>query len=279
MNKATKLIAGIALLAIGYVGGAYLGFPSSDKEQMQGDMSKAAITEDPDMLAMQDILAEDAETQQNSIISTAFLSSHIDVLDSLANAGVKATKGQKPLTEICNYFTSLARKTANAKASLAKLMEVNKKVINGQKVDNFQEVSNNALLSFFVLDNAISNDAVDDMLEYTQQLDNEEVADVISGWMVYCSQNAEDTSNAKDIAMWKNVYAKLSAVQKQQFDASKSAIQNDLARNYTEELNESKTDCKNVKISGDQMPKAEKGANLINAMMTKSCNQGLIAAN
>lgn len=279
MKKTTTFIVGIALLAIGYVGGAYLGFPSTDKDQLQGDISKADMTEDPDMIAMQDILAEDAETQQNSIISTAFLSSRIEVLDSLVNAGIKATKGQKELTELCNYFTSLARKTANAKANLAKLIEVNKQVINGNKVNNFEEVSNKALLSFVILDNAISNDAVDDMLVFTQELDNQTAADAISNWMVFCSQNAEEQNDANDIAMWKNVYSKLSKAQKEHFDNSKESLNNDLARNYTESLNENKADCKNVKISDNQMPKAEKDANLINAMMTTSCNQGMIAAN
>lgn len=279
MKKTTTFIAGIALLAIGYVGGAYLGLPSSDKDQMQGDISKANVSqEDPDMIAMRDLLAEDEETQKNSIISTAFLSSRIDVLDSLAGVGVEATEGQKELTQIYNYFISLQRKTAKAKANLSKLMEVNKKVIQGEKAENFEEVSNNALLSFVILDNAISNDAIGDMLDYTREIDNQKAADAIAGWMVYCSQNAEDASNANDIAMWKNVYSTLSNGLKKKFDSSKAALNNDLARNYTEILNESKADCKNVKIVSDKMPKIEKGGDLINAMISASCNQGLVAA-
>jgi len=278
MKKATKLIVGIALLAIGYVGGAYLGFPSSDKDQMLGDISKANKTEDPDMLAMRELLADDAETQELSIVSTAFLSSRIDVLDSLVEAGVKATEGQKELERICKYFTFLQNKTAKAKDCLTQLMEMNEKVIKGEKVDNFEEVSNNALLSFIVLDNAISNDAVGDMLDFTREIDNQKAADALTNWMVFCSQNAEDAGNAKDIAMWKNVYSSLSKSQKEKFDDSKANLNNDLAQNYADKLSESEANLKNVKLVGKKMPKVEEGGDLINAMISASCNQGLVAS-
>lgn len=276
MKTAKKVIASIALLAIGYAGGAYLGFPSSDKSQMQGDVSKVNVSEDPDVLAMRDLLAEDEESQKMSIISTAFLSSRIDVLDSLAEAGVKATDGQKSLKMINDYFTSLKRKTTNAKANLDKLMEVNEKTIKGEKVNNFEEVSNNALLSFVVLDNAISNDAVGDMLDYTREIDNQNAADAIAGWMVYCSQNAEDKGNSNDIAMWQKVYSTLSNSLKQKYNESKTALSHDLATTYTEKLNENQADFKDIKINAND--KVVKSGNVIGKMISASCNQNALAS-
>ena len=276
MKKAKTVIAGIALLAIGYAGGAYLGFPSSDKDQMQGDVSKVNTSEDPDVIAMRELLAGDEETQKMSIISTAFLSSRIDALDSLAETGVKATAGLQELKKVNEYFASLKRKTTNAKANLVKLTEVNGKTIKGENVKDFENVSNNALLAFVVLDNAISNDAIGDMLDYTREIDNENAADAIAKWMVYCSQNAEVKGNSNDIAMWQKVYATLSNSQKQKYDESKAALTHDLASSYTDKLKENQAEFKDIKINAND--DIVKTGNVISKMISASCNQNAIAS-
>ena len=260
--KATSILAGIALLAIGYVGGAYIGFPSTDENMMNGDVSKVVDNEDdPDMLVMQEILSSDAEAQQKSIIATSILSSRIDVIDSLADAGVKVSAGNKNFEKVNKFFVSLKRKADSAKANFDLLVDANERTINGEKVDNFEDVSNNALLSFVILDNAMSNGAlVGDMLDYAREAENDALASALAGWMAFCCNTAELKGNQNDMAVWQKAYASLSAKFKQQYDNSKKTIDGSLAKNLTARLIESKSEAKKVKLDNAIKTVESKGA-------------------
>lgn len=284
VKTAFKLIAGIALIAVGYTGGVYIGIPFTDKSKLAGNISMAADNEDPDILAMREVLAEDPQSQKQSIISTALLSSRIDVLDSLVDNGIKVTKDQKELEDIYKYFSSLKRKTSAAKENFKALIATNQKVINGDEVPNFGEISNRALLSFFVLDNALSNDKAGDMLDYSLQLNNEKASDAIAGWIAYCSDEALLKGDNEDVAMWTKVYASLSDAQKQSFQQSKNSISNSLnAALAKADADNEDVDISNainaIQVSGVNANTlfGTKSNNALTAAVNYGCNQAIPA--
>ncbi len=202
MKNSVAAVAGIALLAAGYVGGAYFGWPGQDDELLGGNIGKANLFNsqepDPEILAYQEALQTDSALQQKAVVSAILLSSRVDQLDSLADASIAATEGIAELADANAELKALKRKTTNAKKSYDALMQQTEVVLKGGKSETYEQASNNALLAFTILDNEIleCRTMVDKMAEFIEENENENISNALGGWITYCAEDAALNANA-----------------------------------------------------------------------------------
>ena len=213
IKKSVAAVGAIALLAVGYVGGVYIGWPNTNDAMTSGDIGKAqqfkSLESEEDINALQEQLQTDTVMQVEALQSALILSCRINEIDSIADASIKAVEGIKPLEGAKGALLSLKKKTANAKAYHDKFMEATAKVISGEKVEGYEQLSNNALLAFTVLDNNLSCCAqfVDLFCEYIEENENQQISDAVGAWMAYGAEDAVLKNDPKEIEYWKNAYA------------------------------------------------------------------------
>ena len=215
MKNSVAAVAGIALLAAGYVGGAYFGWPGQDDELLGGNIGKANLFNsqepDPEILAYQEALQTDSALQQKAVVSAILLSSRVDQLDSLADASIAATEGIAELADANAELKALKRKTTNAKKSYDALMQQTEVVLKGGKSETYEQASNNALLAFTILDNEIleCRTMVDKMAEFIEENENENISKALGGWITYCAEDAALNANVSALPTVKFIFNKV----------------------------------------------------------------------
>ena len=242
MKNSVAVVAGIALLAAGYVGGAYFGWPGQDDALMSGNIGKANLFNtqepDPEILAYQEALQTDSALQQKAVVSAILLSSRVDQLDSLADASIAATEGIAELADANAELKALKRKTSNAKKSYDALVEQTELVLKGEKSDAYEQVSNNALLAFTILDKEILDcgPMVDKMAEYIEENENEKVSNALGAWVTYCAEDAALNANAERMEFWNNAMAAVSALPTVKFIFNKVTLETALGNSFSRGL-------------------------------------------
>ena len=213
IKKPVAAIAALVLLVAGYALGIVIGVPNINGDGLSGNVGKASLynsgEQDPEILAAMEQLQSDTLMQQNAVAAAIILSSHINTIDSLTTAAIEATKDIKAFKEANKELQSLKRRTSNAKTCYDAYMEATAKVINGEKVADYEQLSNNALLAFTVLDNNMSQCAgfIDLMAEYLEENENEGLHKAFEGWMAYCAEDAMLNNDTQETEYWKNAYA------------------------------------------------------------------------
>ena len=242
MKNSVAAVAGIALLAAGYVGGAYFGWPGQDDELLGGNIGKANLFNsqepDPEILAYQEALQTDSALQQKAVVSAILLSSRVDQLDSLADASIAATEGIAELADANAELKALKRKTTNAKKSYDALMQQTEVVLKGGKSETYEQASNNALLAFTILDNEIleCRTMVDKMAEFIEENENENISNALGGWITYCAEDAALNANAERLEFWNNAMAAVSALPTVKFIFNKVTLESALGNSFSRGL-------------------------------------------
>lgn len=211
IKKSIAAVATVALLAVGYLAGAYIGLPNADEEKISGNISKANLfdDDDPDIAALQEALKTDSILQQKAVLSAIMLSSKINDINAIANASVEGSEGIKPLANANKAMKALLKKTVNAKDAEQQYLEATGKLIAGEKVENYEEICNKALLSYTILANKLSScqDYIDLFAEYLEESDNQKLEKAFSLWMNYCAEDAVLNNDNDAIKYWKNSMA------------------------------------------------------------------------
>lgn len=207
IKKSIIAVSAIILLAAGYIAGAYIGLPNTDKEQLSGDISKANIfdDEDPDIQALSEALKTDSALQQKAVLSAIILSSKTNDIDAIADASIEATEGIKVLANANKAMKALKKKIANAKNAEQQYLEATGKLIAGEKVDDYEKICSNALLSYTILDSKLSScqDYIDLFSEYLEESDNQKLQNAFSLWMAYCGEDAVLKNDESALLYWK----------------------------------------------------------------------------
>lgn len=211
IKKSIAAVAGVALLAAGYVGGAYIGIPFVDRNQMEGSIGKAKAfneTSDPEVLAAMEQLASDSAYQKQAIASAMVLSSRISQMDELTKQTIDATKDIKELEAVNESMQKLYVRTQNASKAYDAFMAESAKVINGEKSEAYEQAANNALLAFTVLENNLSAcpGFIDEFADYLRENKNDNVDKVAIQWIEYCAEDAVLNNSKNQIEAWKDTY-------------------------------------------------------------------------
>lgn len=209
IKKSIAAVSAVALLAVGYLGGAYIGLPDTDKEAISGNIGKAKVfdEEDPDIAALQSALQTDSTMQQKAVLSAVMLSSKINDINDIVDASIKGTEGVKSLADANKAMKALVKKAANAKDAQTEYLDATGKLIAGEKVKDYEDICNKALLSYTILANKLSSyqNYVDLFAEYLEEGDNAELKKAFSLWMGYCVEDAVLQNNTKEaMKFWKS---------------------------------------------------------------------------
>lgn len=216
IKKSLAVVAGVALLAVGYMAGAYVGIPFQDKDLMEGSIGKAKTfnqTNDPEVMAVMEMLATDTVYQKKAMASALVLSTRIYQMDSLTKQTIDATENVKELEQLNTEMKSLYTRTQNARAAYDAYMAESAKIINGDKSEEYEQAANNALLAFTVLENSLSSCPlfIDEFASYLRENKNDAVDNVAVQWVEYCAEDAVLNDDAQKIDAWKLTYSNLAA--------------------------------------------------------------------
>lgn len=210
IKKSIAAVASVALLAVGYISGAYIGIPNADRDKISGNVSKVSLfDDDEDIAALQEALKTNEDLQQKAILSAIILSSKINDIDAIADASIQGTEGVKVLANANKAMKALKKRTANAKAAEQMYLDATGKLIKGETVDNYEEICNKALLSYTILDNKLTacKDYLDLFAEYLEEGESEKLQSAFSQWMAYCAEDAILKNDNEAVKFWKNSMA------------------------------------------------------------------------
>lgn len=211
IKKSVAIVSAIALLAVGYISGAYLGLPQTDDDKLSGNIGKAVTDDDddPDLLALQEALKTDTALQQKAVLSAIILSSKISNIEGIVEASIKATDGVKVLANANKAMQSLQKKVAKAKEAEQAYFDATGKLIAGEKVDDYEDICNKALLSYTILDNKLEacRENIDLFAAYLEENEDSNVHTAFALWMDYCAEDAVLRNDDAGIKYWKNSMA------------------------------------------------------------------------
>ena len=216
IKKSVAAVGAIALLAVGYVGGAFIGMPGVNDSLTSGDVGKAqafkSTGSEEDIKALEEQLKTDTALQVATIESATILSCRINEMDSIANASIKAIEGIKELEDASKELQTIVKKTANAKNYQDAYMQATASILRGESVDNYEQISNNAILSYSILENNIvcCGTFVRQFGEYLEKNKNEQVAEAMVAWMNYGAEDALLSNDGKAMEAWSKAYVALS---------------------------------------------------------------------
>ncbi len=211
IKNSVAIVGAVALLAVGYIGGAYIGLPQTEENKLSGNIGKAITDndDDPDLQALQEALKTDTLLQQKAVLSAIILSSKISDIDGIINASLDATKDVKVLASANKAMLSLKKKVDNAKAAEQAYFNATGKLIAGEKVDDYEDICNKALMSYIILDNKLDacRENIDLFAAYLEESEDAKVQKAFSLWMDYCAEDAVLNNDESAIKYWKNSLA------------------------------------------------------------------------
>lgn len=211
IKNSVAIVGAVALLAVGYIGGAYIGLPQTEENKLSGNIGKAITDndDDPDLQALQEALKTDTLLQQKAVLSAIILSSKISDIDGIINASLDATKDVKVLASANKAMLSLKKKVDNAKAAEQAYFNATGKLIAGEKVNDYEDICNKALMSYIILDNKLDacRENIDLFAAYLEESEDAKVQKAFSLWMDYCAEDAVLNNDESAIKYWKNSLA------------------------------------------------------------------------
>lgn len=200
VKKSIAAVTVLGTLVAGYLTGSFIGVPNVDSLQLQGDIKKAKAynqADTPEVQAAMEQLANDTTMQQETAVAAAILEGRLkDMNDILGEISpkMKSDNGEHP------ELISLHKSATNALEAYGKYTEAMKAVINGEKVDGFEQTANNALLAYTVADKRMKASApqiVSALTEVAEKNQDQKAAELAAKLIQY---NAEESvlDNSKE---------------------------------------------------------------------------------
>lgn len=211
MKKSIAIVAGVALLAGGYVAGSFIGLPNVDNSKLHGDVSKVNVfnnADDPEVQAAMEQLANDTTLQKQTAVAALLMSDRLSQIDSLVTATEKATAEIAELKPMSEALGKFSKRTGNACSAYGLYVEEAAKVMNGEKSDIYEQASNNALAAYTVVKNNLigAKALVNSLTDYLSKNKNEELAKLTARWMQYCAEDAVLNGSKEDLTYWNDAY-------------------------------------------------------------------------
>lgn len=148
-------------------------------------------------------LANDTAIQKKALAASLFIGARLNELDEVFDVvSQPGSDDWKKLVsdETVTDLATLKKRTDNARKAYEEYVAQLAEVINGAKVENFEQTSNNALLAYTVLDNSLNTIAPKVSSEVTKALTknpNEKIGKVASGLVITIGRQAALTNNTQ----------------------------------------------------------------------------------
>lgn len=210
IKKSIATVAALAVLAGGYVAGSFIGLPNVDKTLLGGDIGKAKAYNEaasPEVQAAMEQLANDTTLQKETAMAAVLLGTKVKEMNELMADNV--FRGNIPIVlppEIIEIIKILQARADNTQQAFDKYAEALAAVMNGEKVENFEQLASNAYIAYTMMERNMktaSPQIVEGLMAVAEKESNKDVAEYAAKWIEY---NAEDAhfENSKERADYWN---------------------------------------------------------------------------
>lgn len=210
IKKSIAMVASLAVLAGGYVAGAFIGIPNVDKTLLGGDIGKVKAYNEagsPEVQAAMEQLANDTTLQKETAVSAVLLGCKVKEMNEL----LADDKTRKHDTEIqlppviIEIIKILQASASNTQQAYDKYTEALAAVMKGEKVENFEQIANNAYLAYTMMDRnmrAASPQIVDGLMEVAEKKESKEVAEYAAKWIEFNAEDAFLDNSMERVTYW-----------------------------------------------------------------------------
>lgn len=233
IKNSIATVSALGVLAVGYIAGAFIGLPNVDSSLLSGNIGKAKTFNQPDspeVQAAMEQLANDTTLQQQTALSAAILKVRIDELNGLLASQDSIENMPEELKDVVKSF---GLRADNAQKSFDEYTKALAAVMKGEKVENFEQTTNNALLAFTVVEKnikAVAPKVVSALTETAEKNNDKKAAEMAAKWIKYGSEDAFLNNSQADMEYWQSQSDVLAnspvlAAAIQNFDKDKLAMQ------------------------------------------------------
>lgn len=224
-------IVSVIVLAAGYVLGVFVGLPSSG-EGTEGNIGKASRYKkeiaSPELQAFEAKLKADEDFRAKTVYSMAFINSRTTEFKDNAEMAAEATAPIPELAEMCSSMKELSSLATNAVKSSGDALEALTNILKGSDEMSYEELSNNAIVSYLLLDRGLSLAqeyvaSVDSFLAGKNASDYSYLAFTRDQWISYSTLEAMMNENKEMLAYWSEKDLILSPESNSQLVASMDA--------------------------------------------------------
>lgn len=211
-NQKVKIavLSGVVLIA-GYALGAFVGWPNSQDELLSGNVGKASRYKkdvaSPELKAFEQQLKSDEQFRSQTVFSLAFINSRTGEFKENALMSAEASSDISEMSQIKAQMEELAVFATNAEKASGDALEALNTIMTGESGINYEELSNNAVISFMLLDKGLSIaqeyvSLVDAFLVGKKMEDYRYLAFTRDQWANYSTLDAVLSKNKEMLAYW-----------------------------------------------------------------------------
>lgn len=203
----------VVALAAGYVLGAYIGWPNASLQHMSGTVGKAdkfkKEVASPELKAFEEKIKNDRDFMAQTMFSLAYINSRTREFKENAEMAAEATADIEQLKEFSPKMTNLANFAGNANKAAGDALEAFNKIVEGEENVNYEEFSNNAILSYILLDKGLTLakdyvTAADAFLQGKDLKQYSYLAFTRDQWAEYSAQDAMMNGNKEMLSYWES---------------------------------------------------------------------------
>lgn len=160
IKKSILILISVITLIAGYFIGAFVGIPRVNNDQLSGAIGKASkhksTVSGTDIAAIENKLRNDADFLAQTSYCFAYMSSRISEFKQNVAYTLEVVSLYPEFEPYKTTMGDLLKMASNAETSASAALESLSKIIEGDKIVNYEEAANNAAISYALLDRGLS---------------------------------------------------------------------------------------------------------------------------
>lgn len=198
------VVASIAAYALG----AIIGFPQVANDLSKGDVAKVSRYSrnvvSPALSLVQEKLQVDESYRKQTLDMFNVISARLSGFQGLCELSTQATEGLSEFDAINAKLQANIPTAQNAALRGEEMLQALNDLVAGKKVDNFEQLSNNIVISYLIIDKEVSlgKSFVELADAHLNKENNDKLAFVRDMWMDYCAVDAYLNGDQSEADYW-----------------------------------------------------------------------------
>ena len=222
-TKSKNAVIIVVAAVVAYALGAVIGFPPVAGDLSKGDIAKVSRYSrnvvSPALSLVQEKLQADTSYRTQTLDMFTVVSARLSGFESLCELSLQATEGLDEFDAINTKLQANIPTAQNAALRGEEMVQALNDLVAGKKVDNFEQLSNNIVISYLLVDKEVSLgktfvELADARLE---KANDDKLAFVRDMWMDYCAIDAVLNGDQAETEYWSSKDYVLSSEQMSAF--------------------------------------------------------------